>query len=75
MEDRKRNYETIFGKSAHRVRSLVCETNKFWGRGQFLVPASKANGRPFALLAERIFRHLVSGKPEKNGCGEKADGV
>ena len=55
MKDRRKRFESSFEKSTHRVRRLVCETNKFGGLGQFLVPASIANGRPFALLAVRIF--------------------
>ena len=47
----------IFEKSAHRGRSLICEAKQFWGSGQFLAPTSIANGYPFALLAERIFRY------------------
>ena len=57
MEDLKKSCEMIFEKSAHRGRSLICEAKQFWGSGQFLAPTSIANGYPFALLAERIFRY------------------
>ena len=75
MTDRRKNFEMSLEKSAHRVRRLVCETNKFGGPGQFLDPASNANGRPFALLAVRIFCLWECTKSRENRCRGKRDGV
>lgn len=41
MKNRRTCCETNSQKSAHRVRSLVCETNKFGDRDNSKVPASK----------------------------------
>ena len=50
--------------------ALFVKRTSFGVRDNSKVPASIANGRPFALLAERIFRYRREGDYLKTGCGE-----